>query len=482
VVITIAILKYFDTIRMLLRKGTTDDPYVLMTEEISIINNKASLNEVPDSFYHVIIDGYTEIYKDYFDEVKKIESDQFFVDYQTGMLYFSKSENGKTLTAEYRGRGVVQYPAERIWLHSPNPWVVDNLQEFVDLIYEKIRQILELFQNYSDKVTSLFKEYSDKAEEKYNDFVAYINTYIVKADKKIDEMDVEILRSQVATEEAQVATISAKNATIECIEVTKDLEEIKDAAVTATNNAIEATEDAIDATKDAIAETQAMLVDRYNTRYIYKEPVETFSDIAVQYPNPDVGWRVMTKNNGNVYRWSGIGWTYVENLTGGVPLATLTEDGLMSSEMFKKLLGIQEEAEKNYRGEDAKLALPNYFRYRTFVFVLTGELFAGVQNVILQCPSTGIIRNVTAFCKEAGADNTFIQIDKINTDDFKNNVDAWSPILYPDSMILFEYAKKVAPSPSISQQNIIKNDYLRVRIIQLGAGIQDITIQVDIEI
>lgn len=466
-----AILKYFDSIRMLLRKGTAEDPYVLKTENVTIINNKASLDEVPDSFYHVVIDGYSEIYKDTFDEVKMIASNQFYVDYQNGMLYFNESENGKSLTAIYKGRGVIQYPAERIWVHGDNPWAVDNLQQFIDFIFSKIKEI-------NDKVV----EFTTFVNNKYTEFVNYVNAYIVKADAKIDEMDITIDNAQVATEEANTATINAKNATIEAINATTDLTKIKEDAVTATNNAIVATGDAIEATNDAIEETTAMHVDRLNTRYIYQEPVETFADITIQYPSPEVGWRVMTKNNGNVYRFSGTGWTYVENLTGGVPLANLTEDGLMSAKMFEKLSKIEDEAQKNFTGENAKLVLPSYFRYKTFVFILSGELNAGVQNVILQVPSNGIIKGISAFCQIAGAEDTLIQIDKISQSDFQNNIDSWSPLFYPESPIIFEYAQKVSTIPMLIDNNVMANDYLRARILHFGAGIQDITIQINVEI
>lgn len=47
------------------------------------------------------------------------------------------------------------------------------------------------------------------------------------------------------------------------------------------------------------------------TRKIYKPAVDTFSDLSVQYPNPEIGWTVTSKDSNIEYRWDGIEWMYI---------------------------------------------------------------------------------------------------------------------------------------------------------------------------
>lgn len=119
--------KYNDPIQILLRKGTSDDPYVDKIESHLIKNNIIVLDELPDEFFHVKIDGYTEIYEGFPKE------NEFIVSYYNGIATFHESQNGKTvLNVIYKGRGCVLYPAQRIYAHNDNPNVVDTLQTVID--------------------------------------------------------------------------------------------------------------------------------------------------------------------------------------------------------------------------------------------------------------------------------------------------------------------------------------------------------------
>ncbi|WP_454052452.1 hypothetical protein [Clostridium sp. Marseille-Q7071] len=60
------------------------------------------------------------------------------------MITFHPSHEGKTLNVEYMGRGIgLQYPADRIWAHSPNPYAVDNLQELIDAMHLKLKNLVK---------------------------------------------------------------------------------------------------------------------------------------------------------------------------------------------------------------------------------------------------------------------------------------------------------------------------------------------------
>ncbi len=70
----------------------------------------------------------------------------------------------------------------------------------------------------------------------------------------------------------------------------------------------------------------------------WKEAVNTFTDLATTYPNPDNGWTVYVKTENKKYTYNGSQW--VQSSGGDVPLATNSLDGLMSKTDKSKLDGI----------------------------------------------------------------------------------------------------------------------------------------------
>jgi len=119
--------QYNDPILITWRLGTVDDPYIPRTDTKKIINNEIVLFEIPDKFSHVTVDGYTEVY-----DAQEISTTNFKVNYQNSIVTFNPSEEGKTITASYMGKGIIQYPAEKIYFHGENPDIVENLQEITE--------------------------------------------------------------------------------------------------------------------------------------------------------------------------------------------------------------------------------------------------------------------------------------------------------------------------------------------------------------
>src|SRR5690625_1024258 len=119
-------LQYNDPLTIIWRRGTPDDPYVDKLDSLPVINNQITLLEIPSQSHKVQISGYTEIDPiTYNYNKKKLESDEFLVDYQNGNIQFNPSEDGKTLLCSYKGRGLILYPASRIYgMVSRNPDVV----------------------------------------------------------------------------------------------------------------------------------------------------------------------------------------------------------------------------------------------------------------------------------------------------------------------------------------------------------------------
>ncbi|MEW9096541.1 MAG: hypothetical protein AB2417_15790 [Clostridiaceae bacterium] len=503
-------VKRSDPIRLHIRKGTVDDPYVDITEKLTVINNNIQLHEIPSEFERVVIDGYTEIMLDKYEETFDIEPNKFLVDYQTGMIKFNESEEKKDVTATYKGTGVIKYPASRIWVHSPNPWAVENLQEFIDFIYKKEQELKNEVNNAIEFIKNKTQEYmkfiQDKTKEfvtflenkkqefidfvqlKTDEFVAYVDKFIERAEEKIKDMDIHIEISKKQTEECREATEEAKKATEETLEAKQATEETMEKAIEATNKAneatkwsIEKTQESIEATNKAIEETQLMKIDRFNTRLIWQEPVDVFASIDIVYPKSEMGWTVMTLDNGNIYRWDGFEWKYIGNMKGGIPLVNENSDGLMHKEDYIKLLGIEEKAQRNFIGEDAKNALPDYVHTKTIVFVIAAKkLKEGVQDVQIEFEEKGIIQSVSGICKTPGIEYTAIQLEKISDADMKAGNDNWVEVCETNKEVIFDYGEYKSTQARIVAREVNPLDSFRLNIKKLGGRIESITIKVRI--
>jgi hypothetical protein len=119
-------LQYNDPLKILWRTGTAQDPYVPKTTTQKIINGKITLDEIPNEFDHVLISGYSEIYTGTPTET------QFIVNYTNGVVTFNSINEGTTIIANYYGRGIILYPAERIYVHNANPDIVISLQDLIE--------------------------------------------------------------------------------------------------------------------------------------------------------------------------------------------------------------------------------------------------------------------------------------------------------------------------------------------------------------
>lgn len=446
-------LKYFDTVRHLLRSGQKNDPYVLKITQEKIINNKLNLDEIPDPLYHVRIKNYVEIDESTYYKVQEIKSNQFYVEYNNGIIYFNPTEENKTVKIEYKGRGVIQTPAERIWVHNPNPWAVDNLQEFIDFIYKKTKEITE----YIEYLKNLVKE-------------------------KIDEMDLHISLCKKQTDEC-------KKISEQSLKVKKETEEARDKCTNATNESIVATQGCIQATKGCCEQTEIakrelelLEIDRLHTkiRWLTGKDLKNLAEIEKEYPFSEVGDCVVT-TNGEWYRWNGVQWQFITNITGGITLATEEINGLLSKNDFVKLKGIENNAQKNYVGEEAKNALPSYVHTKTIVFELPLQKFKqGVQDVFVKFPMNGQITDINAICQKPSVDFTSIQLQKIKLIDFNKGLDNWIDICAENKEIIFDYGQYSSSKCSILNNKVNKDDCFRLNFKHVGNGIENISVYVNI--
>ena len=112
-----------------LREGSALDPYASKVDTSVITNNKIILSELPDQFSGITIPNYSES-----KSPSDLISTSFYCNYLNGTLSFSSTENGKTVTATYLGRGIIAIPAERIYTKSVDGTATQNLQEVSDSV------------------------------------------------------------------------------------------------------------------------------------------------------------------------------------------------------------------------------------------------------------------------------------------------------------------------------------------------------------
>ncbi len=84
------------------RKGTEEDPFIEITESKVIIDGIIILTEIPDDFNHVKIIDFNEIYSN-----NIIETNQFYVDYISGAVYFHPDLENENIEVNYYGKGMI---------------------------------------------------------------------------------------------------------------------------------------------------------------------------------------------------------------------------------------------------------------------------------------------------------------------------------------------------------------------------------------
>ncbi|MEW5569579.1 pyocin knob domain-containing protein [Rossellomorea marisflavi] len=132
-----------DPIYLFKRAGTTNDPFINLSEDITVKYQKVTLKEIPN---------YTSKVKvklpngSYLSEVvtDTIGANQFRVDYSSGMVYFGSDSNNKKLTFEYMGMGQVNIGANRIIVNTSETNQEEfSLQDVIDEQGEVTSQVLK---------------------------------------------------------------------------------------------------------------------------------------------------------------------------------------------------------------------------------------------------------------------------------------------------------------------------------------------------
>lgn len=160
--------KYNDPLFIDWNRNSKGEPHsvALGPEEHEIVKNKIYLNQIPDEFYRVHIPGMTEV------KTGIKNNTQFRVDYANGEITFHPSLNKKTVKGiTYYGRGVILYPASRIYTHIDDLTGAIKTLADVEISLGESAEILENLQKSLDqalKDTQNLKDISADANSVLN--------------------------------------------------------------------------------------------------------------------------------------------------------------------------------------------------------------------------------------------------------------------------------------------------------------------------
>lgn len=164
-------LQYNDPLTIISRNGTAADPYKDRTDNLQVINGIITLFEIPSITDRVNIAGMEEIDQEVYEQRKRIEPNEFLVHYSIGTVQVHPSLEGQTKLCRYKGRGLILYPASRIYaLVRRHPDVVITLQDYIDEIERKLAENNQLIDEVEELIaeTRLVIQESQKSTDNAN--------------------------------------------------------------------------------------------------------------------------------------------------------------------------------------------------------------------------------------------------------------------------------------------------------------------------
>lgn len=148
------------------RQGTTNDPFVPVSETLQIINGKVQLREVPARFNKVTVSGQSVTWVEV--ENTTLSDNTFTVDYVYGNVFFHPVNEGKTVNFSYTGTGSWAISSQRVWTKQSNNQVTETLQNVIDNTTTAVN-------NYNGMVTTVNNKIADTETARQNAITATNN-------------------------------------------------------------------------------------------------------------------------------------------------------------------------------------------------------------------------------------------------------------------------------------------------------------------
>lgn len=141
------------------------------------------------------------------------------------------------------------------------------------------------------------------------------------------------------------------------------------------------------------------------------------------------------------------------------------------------------EQDTPYLDMDARLdSIERRAESKTMVFVLN-KVKNGVAKMDIRFPYEGMITEVYASCSTAGSEATLVDIEKCSQEQLDTSP-SWTSILGSGLTIAGGVHSSYASTSPYDLQiaDVHANDHFRIRIIQAGAGIEGLTVELVIQV
>jgi hypothetical protein len=222
-----------DSIIYVRRKGTQDDPYISIMQDLIVKDGKVQLQEIPDDFTHVLVTNPNAPEETYYEIYSGTPNTfQYLVDYNTfGFVLFNNEDNNKELRFQYKGTGIFYLPAGRVWTKESGGDVIETLQDIIDTEVEAIGHLEELNTLVTNAETATNN--ANIATANTNDAISNANNATINANNAADNANNKAELANTATINANNATTLANNAATNA----NDKASLADTATINANNA-----------------------------------------------------------------------------------------------------------------------------------------------------------------------------------------------------------------------------------------------------
>lgn len=191
-----------DLIYFIKRDGTNENPYQDISEDVHVLYEKVFLEEVPVELFRVV----AEVGNVALTEVDKLEyivnETHYYVNYKQGIVYFHENRNGSLVNLQYKGQGVLLYPASRIYVDGDR-----GARDVVKTLRDLIIQGAEALDTV-EQLTEII-ERTEGLVEGVEIAVINANEAVDMVNQKIDEVNTsEAVR--VSNENARITNESSR--------------------------------------------------------------------------------------------------------------------------------------------------------------------------------------------------------------------------------------------------------------------------------
>jgi hypothetical protein len=257
-------------------------------EQRKVVAGRCVLDYLPDFFYKVACTSGTPSVEININKPITLVT-QYKVDYNTGYVYTHPSLEGSTLSFNYYKRGILFYPASRVYTDSTGLQVTETLEQKLE--------------NYDNSLQDTIDGYDVILAEKVNQYDGTIAGYQAAENTRISNDATRTSNENVR--------ISNENSRVNAEGVRVSQENNREIGYNLMLN-------------ESLA--------------IYKPPVDTFTDLASTYPTPDNGWLVRVLDTFRTYRYNSTlaSWVWVDTITSSAydALTQFPIDGGDASSLF----------------------------------------------------------------------------------------------------------------------------------------------------